>query len=658
MNKLALESSPYLLQHANNPVHWLPWSDEVFKLAKKENKPVLVSVGYSSCHWCHVMAHESFEDEEVAALMNELFINIKVDREEMPDVDYFLMDAVQAMSGTGGWPLNIFLTPDKKPFYGGTYFPPKRMSQRASWREVLINVYQYFAQNRNEVEIQATRLHQHLINISTMNSSDEIQEENLDSLDIHVCVEKIMSQADIIHGGFGTAPKFPSTHTLKFLLEYALQFNNSNVLNHVTHSLLCMINGGIYDHIGGGFSRYSTDKEWFAPHFEKMLYDNALLLDILSKTYAITKNEKVLEVIEETVAWLQREMSWSNANGIGFYTAQDADSEGEEGKYYTWTAEEVKTILGEDFQLFAKVYNINKDGNWEGTNILYVKWDDWQQLSKSDKKLILDCKQILLKARAEKVPPLTDNKILLGWNSLMCKALVSCYLYIGNQNYLDLAIKNANFLLQEFINMKEGGLFHTYKEGKVKIEAFADDLVYLADALLELALATDNKQYYLQANEILTMLELNYKKENDVLLSYSNINKSQLEINKQEIIDGATPSSNSVYCKLMLVFYTDEQHRQQAIRMLQQMKTQCLKYPSSFSVWCECWAILLTKPITVKIKGEKAQTFYQQFRQNILSPFISFELVKFSGEVSIEVCKDNMCYLPVSSIEKAKHLIL
>src|SRR5436190_10345125 len=361
-NRLENETSPYLLQHAHNPVDWFPWGDEALQKAKKENKPILISIGYAACHWCHVMEKESFENEEIASIMNENFINIKIDREERPDLDHIYMDAVQTMTGSGGWPLNVFLTPEKKPFFGGTYFPPRRAFNRSSWPEVLIAVSNAFREKRNEIENQAESLTAHLVQSNSfghqsLGVGNEFSKEKIDEL-----FQNLMKSADKEWGGFGRAPKFPQTFSIQFLLRYYHVTKNEDALAHACLSLDKMIEGGIYDQLGGGFARYSTDNEWLVPHFEKMLYDNALLIIVLAEAYQVTKKERYREVIDETIGFIKREMMHRLG---GFYSALDADSESEEGKFYVWEFNEVKERVA-NAEIFCQFFDITQNGNWEG----------------------------------------------------------------------------------------------------------------------------------------------------------------------------------------------------------------------------------------------------------------------------------------------------
>ena len=390
-NKLIDETSPYLLQHAHNPVNWFPWGDEALQSSKKENKPILVSIGYSACHWCHVMERESFEDEETASLMNKHFINIKIDREERPDLDHIYMDAVQAMTGSGGWPLNVFLTPDAKPFYGGTYFPPKRAFNRPSWQEVLLGVIEAFSQRRSEIDAQAENLTEHLMQANAFGISSAGENNFFTKENSNEAFNNIMKNADTKWGGFGRAPKFPQSFVIQYLLRYYYVNGNKEALEQALLSIDKMIDGGIYDQVGGGFARYSTDTEWLVPHFEKMLYDNALLLSIISEAYQITGDKRYREVIEETIQFVQRELMHS---GGGFYAALDADSEGEEGKFYVWSYEEVIGLLGNHAIVFCDFFDVQPAGNWsDGTPSLEKKNILWR---KKKEKVFCEEKNISL----------------------------------------------------------------------------------------------------------------------------------------------------------------------------------------------------------------------------------------------------------------------
>ena len=512
-NKLIQETSPYLLQHAYNPVNWYPWSEEALTKAKDENKPILVSIGYTACHWCHVMERESFEDENTAKMMNENFINIKIDREERPDLDHIYMDAVQAMTGSGGWPLNVFLTPAAKPFYGGTYFPPQKAFNRPSWQETLLGVAQAFRERRHEIDAQAENLTEHLLKSNSF-GLQKISENELFSPDQPVeALQNIMKSADKEWGGFGRAPKFPQSYAIQFLLRYNHLTKNEEALQQALLSLDKMIEGGIYDQVGGGFARYSTDTEWLAPHFEKMLYDNALLVSVLSEAYQLTGKERYKEVIEETMEFVQRELLHP---AKGFYAALDADSEGVEGKFYVWDYEEVKSLLGSNAGIFCEYYNITEEGNWEHSNILRVKMAERDFAVKKKltidelKKILLTGKEKLLQKRNERIHPLLDDKIILGWNALMNIACSKAFAATGNEKYRTLAIENMQFVFNNFKGKEENEFHHTWKNDKAKYPAFLDDYAFLIQALIQLQEITTETKWLIHAKSITEFVIKNF----------------------------------------------------------------------------------------------------------------------------------------------------
>ncbi|HEY8688741.1 MAG TPA: thioredoxin domain-containing protein, partial [Chitinophagaceae bacterium] len=554
-NKLADESSPYLLQHAHNPVNWYPWGDEALLKAREEDKPILVSIGYSACHWCHVMEHESFEDEETAMLMNENFINIKIDREERPDLDHIYMDAVQAISGSGGWPLNVFLTPDKKPFYGGTYFPPQRAHNRASWTEVLQGVSKLFTEKRQETEAQADELTQHIgrsdVTASIKNFSLDIQGEDIfTKAQCDEIFENIIKQADKKWGGFGNAPKFPQTFTINYLLRYYHYTKNEDALKQACLSLDKMIQGGIYDQPGGGFARYSTDAEWLAPHFEKMLYDNALLIRTLCDAYQVTKNISYKKTIAQTIDFIERELMHE---GGGFYSALDADSEGVEGKFYVWSYDEVNEILGDDAKLFCEYYNVTPNGNWEHTNILRVltSLHDFAMQKDLDEQKLEEqlniSSQKLLKERSKRIRPQTDDKILLGWNALMITALCKAAAALGISQYKEMAITNFNFLFSRFkVGDNDFEFYHTYKNKVAKYPAFLDDYACLTEACISLQEITSDNIYIEHARSLTEYVLENFTSTEEDFFYYSGKKQNDVIVRKKEIYDGAVPSGNSV----------------------------------------------------------------------------------------------------------------
>ncbi|MFM2327758.1 MAG: hypothetical protein RIR31_1960, partial [Bacteroidota bacterium] len=499
-NRLINENSPYLLQHAHNPVDWFAWGNEALQKAKAENKVILVSIGYAACHWCHVMEKESFENEDVAKIMNKNFINIKIDREERPDLDHIYMDAVQAITGSGGWPLNVFLTPDCKPFYGGTYFPPVKAYNRSSWPEVLNAIALSWSERKNEIESQAENLIAHLKQANNFGhtlaqpANTVFTKENCERI-----TENILKQADKDWGGFGKAPKFPQTFTIQYLLQYYYYTKNNDALQQALLSIDKMLEGGIYDQVGGGFARYSTDGEWLAPHFEKMLYDNALLLSVICDAYQITKHKKYEQAIENIIGFVQRELLDDEG---GFYSAIDADSEGIEGKFYVWDKAEIDKILGQDAAIFADFYDVTQKGNWEEKTILRVL-KNTEEFAFENGVLIAElentlhnCRQKLLTERNKRIRPVTDDKILLGWNALMITALCKAAAALNKEGYTGIAVKTMDFILQKFRKNNNGFEFlHTYKNGTVKYPAFLDDYAYLIQACIQLQEITSNTQY-------------------------------------------------------------------------------------------------------------------------------------------------------------------
>ena len=664
MNLLTHETSPYLLQHAGNPVHWMPWGKEAFLKAAAENKPVLVSIGYSSCHWCHVMEHESFEDQETADLMNTLFINIKVDREEYPDVDHVYMDAVQAMTGSGGWPLNVFLTPDKKPFYGGTYFPPVRAHGRASWREVLMNVSQYFTQNREDVEMQSSTLTEHLKQSSQIGKIKDTSVEEPH----RVCEDiknKLLANADSEHGGFGVAPKFPSTFSIKFLLNHYVLYGDEASLKQALRSLDKMMMGGIYDQIGGGFARYSTDTYWIAPHFEKMLYDNALLIDVYAIAYTITKNESYRQVIDETIAWLRREMT---SHEGGFYSAQDADSEGEEGKYYTWSAAELNEILDDEYEWFAAYYHVSEMGNWEHTNILYSTYESQSTLSENHRTKLKAIHTKLIDYRNLRIKPMTDDKMLLGWNALMNKALVRAYLSTEQIEYLHLAEQNMAFLLKSY-HSSTHLYFHTYRLGEAKIPAYADDLAFLADALICLGNATAETSYLLKAKEIVDYMNSFFSSDEHGMYQFVHANFLQVDINKQEIYDGAIPSPNAVMCDVtnqLSYIFQEDRYRIRSQKMRTHIAAVFQQYPGSFGLWCAAYQNQAQPFKEVLLSGNNAMEYYRALHTKKYQPAVMYItsnkkeekiaslLGKYQeGETLIYICNEFNCLEPLRDVNMA-----
>ena len=699
-NKLINETSPYLLQHAHNPVNWFPWGDEALLIAKKENKPILVSIGYAACHWCHVMERESFEDEATAKIMNESFINIKIDREERPDLDHIYMDAVQAMTGSGGWPLNVFLTPEAKPFFGGTYFPPQKAYNRPSWQETLLGVKQAFQQRRHEMDAQAENLTQHLLQSNSFGNQKIAGAEIISEEKTVAAFNNIMKSADKDWGGFGKAPKFPQAFVIQFLLRFghiqkqasgqeSLQTPSRPDISKsdeskqrseeaITQALLSldkMIEGGIYDPIGGGFSRYSTDTEWLVPHFEKMLYDNALLLSVLSEAYQLTKADRYKEVIEETMNFIQRELVHPQK---GFYASLDADSEGVEGKFYVWDIKEIKELLGEDADLFCRYYAITEKGNWEEKNILQVlnpleNFAIENKIAVTElKKLLEKGKKILLEKRNTRIRPLLDDKIILGWNALMNSACSKAFGATGNEAWKQLAIQNMEFILQHFVTDKADAFYHTWKNGTAKYPAFLDDYAYLIQALLNLQEITGETKWLKKAKSITSYVIENFSEPETGYFFYTSIQQRDVIVRKKEVYDGAVPSGNSIMAynlHHLSILFDKKEWEERSLAMIMGLGNAIITYPTSFGNWACLLLEMITGTNEIVIMGSdnsglQAEIHQQYIHHRIIMSSVTanpdFPLLaeKDPGKTpSIFLCRNYTCKLPVFSVKDLISLI-
>jgi uncharacterized protein len=671
-NRLINENSPYLLQHAHNPVDWYAWGNEALQKAKAQDKIILVSIGYAACHWCHVMEKESFENEAVAKQMNENFINIKIDREERPDLDHVYMDAVQAIAGNGGWPLNVFLTPDAKPFYGGTYFPPVRAFNRSSWPEVLSAIAQSWIEKKNEIELQAQNLVNHLQQANNFGQALLPASNTLFNKDnCQLITENILKQADTEWGGFGKAPKFPQTFTIQYLLQYYYYTQNAGALQQALLCINKMMEGGIYDHAGGGFARYSTDAEWLAPHFEKMLYDNALLLNVISEAYQITKDKKYEAVIRKTIAFIQRELM---DKAGGFYTALDADSEGVEGKFYVWDKEEVDKILGDNATVFGAFYNITQKGNWEQKNILRILkpidvFAKEHGFIKEELEITLNnCLQKLLAHRDKRIRPITDDKILLGCNALMITALCKASAALNNAKYKNLAIKTMDFILQKF--KKENSsieFYHTYKNGTSKYPAFLDDYAYLIQACIHLQEVTSNTAYLNTAKEITRFVIENFSDEETGYFFFTHKNQTDIIFRKKEVYDGATPSGNSIMAQNLFylsVIFNNANWYATAQKITTALGTAIIKYPTSFGIWASLLLqqsfgvneVVIAGNNFINIRNQLLQVYLPgkilQCGQGQSSDFPLLNGKNPGNETLIYLCRQYSCKSPVISIDK------
>ena len=663
------------MQHAHNPVEWYPWSDIALQKAKTENKPILVSIGYAACHWCHVMERESFENEETADYMNRHFINIKIDREERPDLDHIYMDAVQAISGSGGWPLNVFLLPDGRPFYGGTYYPPVRAFNRMSWVELLAAINDMFTEKRNEVESQADNLLHHLSAAGSFLQNTTVSDDDFNIDSLTTLNENLLKAADKTWGGFGKAPKFPQTFSIQNLLRHYYFTGNEKSVKQALLSLDCMIGGGIYDHLGGGFSRYSTDEKWQAPHFEKMLYDNALLITVLSEAYQLTQKSLYADVIRQTIGFINREMTSPEG---GWYSALDADSEGVEGKYYTWHKDELRDILGnDDSEWFCKLYNIREAGNWEDTNILWLSHDSrWQQvLSDQEVKDRADaCKQKLFIARQKRIRPQLDDKIILGWNALMITACCKAFAALGDDGFLKMAEKNIAFLQENLLT--DNVWQHSWKNNKVNHSAFLDDYACVSWAYIQLQEVTGKSEYLLSAKAVTEYILSHFHDESSPLFYYTPFYQHDVVVRKTEVYDGAVPSGNAITAlslHYLSAIFDMPQWKAKAMDMLRNILQATIKYPGSFGVWAILMQEIVYGTNEIIIAGENSIQLLHQLQNNFIGNRIiqaslhpsaanNPALLKFqdrfkAGKTFVYVCRDGTCRQPVEKVEEALLLL-
>ena len=658
-NHLINETSPYLLQHAHNPVNWYPWGDEALQLAKKEDKLILISIGYSACHWCHVMEHETFENEEAAQLMNAHFVCIKVDREERPDVDQIYMEAVQMITGQGGWPLNCFALPDGRPVWGGTYF------QKQQWMEVLRQLAALYSNNKKKLLQQAETLtegvRQHGIPLAN---------ERTEAPDVYKSVLKSRTRFDNKYGGFGTAPKFPMPVLLNLIHQVGFIEKDEGLLSFLYLTLDRMASGGIYDRAGGGFARYSVDERWFAPHFEKMLYDNAQLISVYSKAYKTSHNALYKRIVNETVHFVERELTSPDG---AFYSALDADSEGEEGRFYVWKYAELKAVLGDDKHFF-KYFNIEKEGNWEhGNNILHgnITLETYALKNKLDfEELEQDTDAALkklLKARTQRVRPGLDDKILTSWNALMIKGLSDAYQAFGDDSYLNAAKKAMHYLLQT-CKKQDGRLLRTSKNGVSKIDAFLDDYAFMIDALIGLYEVTFDEKYLNEAKQLSEYTITNFYNSTAEIFYYKSKTGEQLIARKTDSQDNVIPSSLGATAnnliRLHQLCYLPE-YEKIANGLIARMHQSVAKHPTYYAQWALLSA-LQTKRQEIVICGEQSDTYRKTLQQQFIPGSVyagakadNKDLELFQdrfeeGKTLIYKCINKTCELPVDHPHKFK----
>ena len=665
-NDLVNETSPYLLQHAYNPVNWKAWNESSLEEAKEQNKLIVISIGYASCHWCHVMEEESFENDSIARIMNDNFINIKVDREERPDVDKVYMNAVQLMTGKGGWPLNCITLPDGRPVFGGTYFTKNQ------WSKILEDVSNLYKENPQKVEEYAQRVTEGIqtSELITLNKEEAVFKNK----EIISAITLTKEQLDTINGGFKGAPKFPMSNTLDYLLRYQHHYNDPKIFKYIKTSLTKMAYGGIYDQIGGGFSRYSVDERWHIPHFEKMLYDNAQLVSIYSKAYLQDKNELYKNVVEGILGFVNEELS---ANNGAFYSSLDADSKNEndeleEGVFYSWTKQELKNLI-KDYELFANYYNVNTTGFWEKDLYVLIRNQSNAEFAKKNKltkkelkSKIANWKSILSVERNKRKKPNLDDKILTSWNALMLQGYVDAYKAFDQKEYLDKAVKIAEFLLQKQLR-SDGGLNRNFKNGKSTINGYAEDYATVIQAFISLHEITLDEKWLILSKEIMEYTIIHFYDSTSGMFFYTSKEDPNLIARKTEVIDGVISSSNSIIgnslFKLGHYFY-DKKMTQISKQMLNNLKVEIIKNPLGYSNWLHLMMNFTQPFYEVAVVGKNATTItkelYKSYLPNILIsasnkdselPLLEFKYI--DGKTLIYVCVNGTCKLPLADISEA-----
>ena len=666
-NSLINETSPYLLQHAHNPVDWHPWNQETLDLAKKEDKLILISIGYSACHWCHVMEHESFESEEDAQIMNDKFINIKIDREERPDIDQVYMNAVQLMSQRGGWPLNCVALPNGKPVWGGTYFPKQK------WMEQISQVASYYQSNRVEMIEYSEKLAKGIRQSELIEYNKE--DSHFTKKELIQMVKKWSKNFDYNEGGPNRAPKFPIPNNYQFLIRYSHLFKDKIIEDHTKLTLNKIAYGGIYDQIGGGFSRYSTDKLWKVPHFEKMLYDNAQLISLYSEAYLAFNDKEYQYIVEETIEFVNRELRGNNG---ALYSALDADSEGVEGKFYIWKKEELKSILKNDYQLFSTYYNINNKGFWEDENYILLKEKSEITFCKEQKielewfrKKLKKWKKILLNEREKRIRPGLDDKALTSWNALMIKAYVDAYLAFSKKEYLTNALKTAQFIIDKQLQ-NNGALFHSYKNNKSTINGFLEDYAFTIEAFLQLYQATYNTKWLEYSQQLVEYCNTHFYDSQSGMYFFTSNLDVPLVARKMEIFDNVIPSSSSTMANnlfLLSHLLQNEDYLQRCKIQLNNIKEGMDQYGPGHSNWANLMLKFTNPYYQIAVVGQNANqktlelnTFYHSNKLYIGSikksnlPLLKDKLIE--GKTMIYICQEKSCLLPTEKISKATKYLL
>jgi len=674
-NRLAGETSPYLLQHAHNPVEWYPWGEEALERARGEDKPILLSIGYSACHWCHVMERESFENEDIARLMNENFVNIKVDREERPDLDQIYMSAVQMMTRHGGWPLTVFLTPDLVPFYGGTYFPPEDRYNIPGFPRILTGVAEAYRTRPEEVRQSSTEI---LAELRRMNLTRESAQSLSTSL-LDTAFGTLARSYDPKHGGFGGAPKFPSSMSLDFLLRTHKRTGDEEALRMATHTCRRMAQGGMYDQLGGGFHRYSVDAEWLVPHFEKMLYDNALLSRLYLHALQLTGDDFFRRVVTETLDYVVREMT---GEGGGFYSTQDADSEGVEGKFFVWDEKEIAGLLGEhNARLFNSFYGVTAGGNFEGHNILNVlrtPEEAARELKVPEERLadVLERgRRVLFEAREKRIKPGRDEKVLTAWNGLMIESFAEASAALGREDYRLVAERAASFVLS---TLRRGGLLlHVYKDGQARHVGFLDDYSYVLSALITLFETTGEARWLTESKALADKMLEEFWDEDEGGFFYTGRSGEQLIVRNKDYFDNATPSGNSVAADALLRLATltgEEDYQRKAVNVLRLVRDTAERYPNAFGYALGAVDFYLSSPKEIVVlfpEGEEEAA--RPFAEEIWTRYLPNKVVVLAaegdarleglvpllqdrraegGRTTAYVCENYTCQRPVNSPEE------
>ena len=665
-NALVNETSPYLLQHAHNPVDWYPWNETTLTKAQKEDKLLLISIGYSACHWCHVMEHESFEDEEVAKIMNENFICIKVDREERPDVDQIYMTAVQLMNQRGGWPLNCIALPDGKPFWGGTYF------RKEDWKKQILGLANAYQNDRQKVLDFAEKLSNRIRQIEMVVKNPS--QADFSWKDVNNMVSPWSERFDNSEGGSNGAPKFPMPNAYNFLLRYAHLSDNKEVLEHIELTLNKMAFGGIYDQIGGGFARYSTDRSWKAPHFEKMLYDNGQLVSLYSEGYLKFKNSLYKDIVFESLEFVERELLDETG---AFYSALDADSEGEEGKFYVWNETELKLFIREDFEIFKDYFNVNNKGLWEHGNYILLRKKSKKDIAKKHKISVSELnikieswKEILMQERDNRIRPGLDDKSLTSWNALMLKGYIDAYMTFGEKHHLDVALKNANFIANTQLQ-KDGKLWHSYKNGKSTINAYLEDYSITISAFIRLYEATFDEKWLNLADRMMQYATSHFYDKTSGMFFFTSDLDPELIARKMEINDNVIPASNSVMANALYDLGTildKENYKKMSRTMLNNVKEEMSSYGSGYANYANLMLKLIHPYYEVAVVGkdanDKCLEINKEYKPNKL--FIGsfgesdLELLEgkyVEGTTMIYVCENKVCQMPTNKIMQAIKLL-